>query len=59
VKVTIIRRVRWVEHKWKLVSAKQYLVWRPEEAPVIWMAEEREVFARRNKVRRDLTKKQR
>ena len=30
-KVTIIRRVKWVGHKWKLVSAKQYLVWRPEE----------------------------
>lgn len=30
-KVTIIRRVKRVGHKWKLVSAKKYIVWRPEE----------------------------
>ena len=30
-RVTTIRRVKRVGRKWETVSAKQYIVWRPEE----------------------------
>lgn len=55
-KLTRVYRMRRVGRKWKRISEGKYLVYKPEETPVVWMAEERQIFSRIRKVRKDLTK---
>ena len=56
-RVTTIRRVKRVGRKWKLVSAKYCLTWRPEEELLRWAMPYYVYIMDLNKLESDLTKK--